>query len=565
MKGYKQVTIYLLTIGLMAGVSVFVGCTPEQRASMEKLFKTDRTRFLDPSRPIKAPEYASLMPILPTVGVVDSSQVIFPNATRPTAEDMSYDAADYVMGPGDVMDIGIIDLYADGDEAVLRRQVSDSGFIAMPMIDKEIKAEGLTQQQLKDAIVNAYSPEILQSPEVSVSILSASQSTFSILGAIARPHVYNVTGNDMRLFEAIALAGGVTQVNIRYIYIFRQLPPTRLDEEEATTEKGADIKALDELPELPELPDETPSKEVEKNDNLKELEEILGPESEEEPAEPESEPEDENGPISIYMLSETSSVAGLGSTTSTLPKAKAYKWIYSNGRWVRVAQEAGVADKPSGEGAPPVRPAGEDLKSKQTFEGATRRVVEPKATPKQPAGDEDDPFGWKHADKSNLGRIIAIDLRNLDRGDPRMNIVIRDKDVILVPLLEVGEFYVTGEVPRPGVYSLTGRNITLKQALAAAGGPGPLAWLPNTILIRRIGDNQELTIPVDLEAVLRGEEPDYMLKPNDVLAIGSDFRAPFMAVVRNAFRMTYGFGFIYDRNFADPYLETLNNKRFTRW
>jgi hypothetical protein len=27
--------------------------------------------------------------------------------------------------------------------------------------------------------------------------------------------------------------------------------------------------------------------------------------------------------------------------------------------------------------------------------------------------------------------------------------------------------------------------------------------------------------------------------------------APFLFVIRNSFRFTYGFGFVYDRNFAD--------------
>ena len=38
-------------------------------------------------------------------------------------------------------------------------------------------------------------------------------------------------------------------------------------------------------------------------------------------------------------------------------------------------------------------------------------------------------------------------------------------------------------------------------------------------------------------------------------------------MLRNAFRMTYGFGFIYDRNFSDPILPgyTPKSNRFTRW
>jgi protein involved in polysaccharide export with SLBB domain len=178
---------------------------------------------------------------------------------------------------------------------------------------------------------------------------------------------------------------------------------------------------------------------------------------------------------------------------------------------------------------------------------------------------QEDPFGWKKANKTDNARIIAIDLSKLNNGDPRTNIVLHDNDIIQVPFLPVGEFYVTGEVLRPGVYSLPGRPINIKQALSAAGNVGPLAWPENSILIRRIGNNQEQTIPLNVEAIFRGEEPDFFLKPDDVIAVGTDVRTTFYAVLRNAFRMTYGFGFIYDRNFADPVVLTPDSKRFTRW
>ena len=164
-----------------------------------------------------------------------------------------------------------------------------------------------------------------------------------------------------------------------------------------------------------------------------------------------------------------------------------------------------------------------------------------------------------------MARVVAINLKQLRDGDPRMNIVMRDNDIVHIPTLEVGEFYISGEVQRPGVYSLTGRQITLKMAVAAAGNVGGLAWPENSLLIRRIGNNQEQFIPVDIQAIFRGEDPDIFLKPNDTLSIGTDVRASFFAVIRNAFRMTYGFGFIYDRNFADPQIYTPTSRRFTRW
>jgi len=99
-------------------------------------------------------------------------------------------------------------------------------------------------------------------------------------------------------------------------------------------------------------------------------------------------------------------------------------------------------------------------------------------------------------------------------------------------------------------------------ALAAAGNLGPLAWPENSTLTRRIGRNQEQTFPINLDKIFRGQDPDVYLKPNDVVSVGTHWKSSFLAVLRNAFRMTYGFGFIYDRNFSDPLLRTPNSKRF---
>ena len=164
-----------------------------------------------------------------------------------------------------------------------------------------------------------------------------------------------------------------------------------------------------------------------------------------------------------------------------------------------------------------------------------------------------------------MARVIAINLPRLNNGDPRMNIIIRDNDIIQVPMVDSGEFYVMGEVSRPGVYSLTNRKITVKMAIAAAGNLGSMAWPENAMLIRRIGDNEEQLIPLNVEAIAMGSEPDLFLKADDVLAVGTSAASTFFLVVKNAFRMTYGFGFIYDRNFADAATSGMNSMRFTRW
>jgi len=129
-------------------------------------------------------------------------------------------------------------------------------------------------------------------------------------------------------------------------------------------------------------------------------------------------------------------------------------------------------------------------------------------------------------------RIIAVDLQKLTDGDPRMNVVLRRKDVISVPKPVSGEFYVFGEVARPGVYSLTGRRITVKQALAAAGTVGPSQWPEKAVLIRRVGDAQERVLPLNIRAIFKGEEPDLFVKPNDVLAVGIGVKAASITDIR---------------------------------
>jgi len=134
------------------------------------------------------------------------------------------------------------------------------------------------------------------------------------------------------------------------------------------------------------------------------------------------------------------------------------------------------------------------------------------------------------------------------QGDMRYNVVIRPNDIITVPAPATGEFYMGGHVQRVGVYSLTARELTLKQAIVSAGMLDTLAIPEHTDLIRRIGDDKELFYRIDLGEVFEGRQPDIFLKPYDTILVGTNAIAPFWAAVRTAFRFTYGAGFTYDQN-----------------
>jgi len=558
---------------LLSGAGLFVGgCSDKTMEWAKDFFKTDSSRFMAPEKLIRAKAHGHMpiSPILPSVSMTDQSQELVPNATFPREGDWTYSAADYIIGPTDILDISILDLFAEGLETTLRRQVSAGGFVDLPLLAQRIKVEGLTAMEVKLAVADAYSPEILLTPQVSVTVAAQRQSTFSALGAIRRPGTYAVTRRDMRLLDALALVGDVSQTNIRYIYIIRPAPARRVvGVEPGAAEGGATPVKVGPLPEIPKdvappttAPATSPAKTAPQPDAdaaVKELGEVIpgiAP-----PTKPAPEPRGETlpRPSLLMRLAESGGVRGPGTTSTAevdlLKDTRTYKWIYSDGRWIRVAQEAPAATRPAEKPTKPGTPGTPAVPPRGPVVG----------TAPDPMADEmPDPYGWGQAEAGGRTRIIAINLEKLQSGDPRMNIIIHDNDILHVPVLKVGEFYIMGEVGRPGVYSLTGRRITIKMALAAAGNFNSVAWPKNSLLIRRIGDSQEQVIPLDIAAIFRNEKADVFLKPNDVIAIGTDVRSPFIAVLRNAFRMTYAFGFIYDRNFADP-AARVHSDRFTRW
>jgi hypothetical protein len=147
-------------------------------------------------------------------------------------------------------------------------------------------------------------------------------------------------------------------------------------------------------------------------------------------------------------------------------------------------------------------------------------------------------------------KVIRIPLNRLRNGELQYNVVIRPKDTIIVQNLPVGEYYMGGHVGSPGAYTLTGRKITLKQAVISARMLDQLAIPERTDIVRRLGPDREVFVRVDLSKIFAGEQADIFLKPDDQVMVGTNAIAPFLAALRGAFRFTYGLGFIYDRNLA---------------
>jgi polysaccharide export outer membrane protein len=217
---------------------------------------------------------------------------------------------------------------------------------------------------------------------------------------------------------------------------------------------------------------------------------------------------------------------GKGKVEKVEEEAGRVEWIFQDGKWVPVQV-----------GPPkPIRPV---------------IGVGPKEEVAPPLGEKEKPVAEFEFEGAAKTRLLRIPADKLLAGDPRYNIVIKPGDTIHVPVDIIGEFCIMGNVNNQGYINVTGRPMTLKMAVAAAGGLGPLAWPKTCEVIRRIGKKKEEIVLVDLDKIASGEQPDFFIRPNDLINVGTHYSARWRAVLRNAFRATYGFGFVYDRNFAD--------------
>jgi protein involved in polysaccharide export with SLBB domain len=85
-------------------------------------------------------------------------------------------------------------------------QIDPSGFVSLPLAGN-IKAAGLTQNELAQALATSLRSQYLKNPKVTVSV--AEFRPFYIIGEIEKPGSYPYTSG-LNVLSAIAIAGGTT-------------------------------------------------------------------------------------------------------------------------------------------------------------------------------------------------------------------------------------------------------------------------------------------------------------------------------------------------------------------
>ncbi len=481
---------------------------------------------LDPTQLGRFEPTPTVSVILDTLGVADEPSPTYEGAEEPNPEDLLPYEPDYVFSAGDVVRITIFELYNEGMNYENQFVVTESGRLSIPDVGI-VMAEGLTEAELEREIASILSPNILKDPSVTVTLLNSQRRLFSIVGqGVAQSARFQIPRYPIRLTDAIAMAGGIGDFNVSYIYVSRDV-------------KAGDVQLFDRSPEADLSPSEPGRKNAED-----EMLEMITPSAHQSnrlvtTAEMATRNELEQlaSPEGIDPLDELTEMPDEAGFVSPGQTASRIEWVFEEGQWKAIEMEAQTA-APSGLQPELLRP--------EQF-GTDHKPSEPHI----PSG-----FGLSDVGGADsVTRVISIPVDKLLSGDPRYNIVIRPSDRITVPRDLVGEFWVAGNVNAPNAYSIVGRPITLKQAIATAGGLGALAWPSKVEVVRRIGKNkaglmQEEIVLVDLAKIAQGTQPDFFIKPYDYINVGTHGTARWLAVLRNAFRATYGFGLIYDRNFA---------------
>ena len=149
-------------------------------------------------------------------------------------------------------------------------------------------------------------------------------------------------------------------------------------------------------------------------------------------------------------------------------------------------------------------------------------------------------------------RVIRVPYQALRQGDLKYNVTIRPGDVIYVAPPQTGFYFVGGHVVHPGAFQLLGQPVTLTQAIISASMLDGLAIPQRTDIVRHINPGHQVIARIDLAKIFAGESPDIYLKPGDEVRVGTNALAPFLASIRGGFRISYGFGFLFDRNYAYP-------------
>jgi len=521
----------------------------------------DYDSWMDPSRTGYFEHTPTSIPILRKIDVIEVEQDAFATEIgAPVAADLIPGNSEYIFAAGDGIEVQINDLFQVDKAEQFRRTVDQSGKILLPIVGS-IEVAGKSQSELVAAIEAKLKP-IIRDPRVDVTIVEGRAFTFTVDGQVRNSGVYALQRPDFDIEQAVALAGGANE-GARRIRIVRTLITSADDAAavdaqpaQGSTPSAAPAPSAPAAGTVPgTAPGESSAPSV--DDLLKQIQPPAAT-APTEPSAPAPAPAPASAPpaaspgalrspamvvdvdqLEAPKVAETAvvqTVQDVQTPPASVPATESrYVFDTQKQEWVYVsAGSAGPASPDVG------------LSTPNSPDGAITgpAAFASEAHPLKKGKDFRLPNGKRT-------RVILVDWAKLQQGDLTQNVLVRPGDKIHVES-DIGVVYIDGEIARPGVYNLPPiGELTLSRLVSAAGGLGQIAIPQRVDLIRKIAPDREAAIRVNLAAIRNKAEPDIVMRADDHIIIGTNFFATPLAVIRNGFRMTYGFGFLIDRNFGN--------------
>lgn len=312
----------------------------------------------------------------------------------------------YKVGPGDVLQITV----AGETDFTGSYTVRSDNTIFYSYV-KSVPVNGMTTKEIADKLNEILKRDYINDPTVNVTIKEYASKTVKVLGAVAKPGSYTLTG-DTRILDIITMAGGLEQ------------------------QAGSNIMVIRAA--------KNPTVVVSNSDN------------------------NQKTPVTAMTPD----------TKSTLDN-----------------QPAAITTNPA--------TADKSTNTPQDSQAVSKSVTPPVA--------EEPPLNEP---------IIVNYTAIVSEGRLDQNILLEPNDVINVP--KGNEVMVMGQVTRPGPVPYR-ENLTILQAVGAAGGPSPTASTKSAYIIRKSPNGISSKVKIRLDRIMEQKAENIVVLANDVIVVPESF------------------------------------------
>jgi polysaccharide biosynthesis/export protein len=114
---------------------------------------------------------------------------------------------DYLIGSGDLLGIEIFDV----PELSRDVRVSESGFVAIPLLPVKVQAGGLTPFQFQDKLAELLQVNgLVTHPQITVTVKEQHSAPITVIGAVKTPLTIQA-GHQINLLQMLSQAGGIAE------------------------------------------------------------------------------------------------------------------------------------------------------------------------------------------------------------------------------------------------------------------------------------------------------------------------------------------------------------------